>query len=578
MKSRKFFFMMSALVPALLFAQEGSLGDDRTETAVAAVKTNDAFANPISPVVYCADPTAIEHNGRIYVYATNDHQQFIANGHGGKNDYGAIKSLVVLSSADMVNWTHHGIIPVGQICGSWCYASWAPSIVSRVEEDGLTHFYLYFSNSGGGVGVITATDPLGPWTSPRNSSLISHSTRGVGDCNAPFDPGAVIDENGVGWVAFGGGDPNSTGTKLMPGNARIIKLHSDMVNTVGRASEIKAPYMFEASELNLINGRYVYTYCTHWVDGENWADYGSTLSPPTACSMTYMVNSGNPLNTDDWTYRGEYFANPGRMGFDFSNNHTHLQKYRGAYYLFYHTMSLERLKSSPGNGFRSVQVNRAPVVEATALIGKVTATNQGTSQLERVNPYLWQEAEMMANCGGIEYEHLACATNSASNSTADGTLALTDVSPGSWIMVRGVNFNSDSPTLSFIGRLAGKGILEVRLDDKDAAPAATLNFDSERLTEFQVDGLDASLFSGLHNVYLFFASARNVRFDAWTFDDGKANSIRQLPMKTSESESVEYFDLNGRKIKYGIEGHTGQMLIRKTVMDNGVSIVEKIVE
>jgi len=105
-----------------------------------------------------------------------------------------------------------------------------------------------------------------------------------------------------------------------------------------------------------------------------------------------------------------------------------------------------------------------------------------------------------------------------------------------------------------------------------------LNFDSERLTEFQVDGLDASLFSGLHNVYLFFASARNVRFDAWTFDDGKANSIRQLPMKTSESESVEYFDLNGRKIKYGIEGHTGQMLIRKTLMDNGVSIVEKIVE
>ena len=36
--------------------------------------------NPISASVFCADPTAIDYNGRLYVYGTNDHQQYIKNG------------------------------------------------------------------------------------------------------------------------------------------------------------------------------------------------------------------------------------------------------------------------------------------------------------------------------------------------------------------------------------------------------------------------------------------------------------------------------------------------------------------
>lgn len=34
--------------------------------------------NPINPYQFCADPTAIEHEGRLYVYGTNDQQQFNA--------------------------------------------------------------------------------------------------------------------------------------------------------------------------------------------------------------------------------------------------------------------------------------------------------------------------------------------------------------------------------------------------------------------------------------------------------------------------------------------------------------------
>ena len=36
--------------------------------------------NPISASVFCADPTAIEYNGRLYVYGTNDEQQYKIKG------------------------------------------------------------------------------------------------------------------------------------------------------------------------------------------------------------------------------------------------------------------------------------------------------------------------------------------------------------------------------------------------------------------------------------------------------------------------------------------------------------------
>ena len=105
-------------------------------------------ANPLSSNIFCADPTAIEYNGRLYVYGTNDQQ--VLEDHGTEMDYGYIKSLVVFSTDDMVNWIYHGRIEVGEIA-PWIYNSWAPSICSRVEDDGLTHFYLYFSNGGAGV-------------------------------------------------------------------------------------------------------------------------------------------------------------------------------------------------------------------------------------------------------------------------------------------------------------------------------------------------------------------------------------------------------------------------------------------
>lgn len=284
-------------------------------------------SNPISPNVFCADPTAVEYNGRLYVYGTNDHQQYEEVGKDGKNSYEKIKSLVVFSTDDMLNWVYHGRIEVGEIA-PWIYTSWAPSITSRVEDDGLTHFYLYFSNSGAGVGVITSTDPVTGWTDPLGKPLISSETEGLGDCPNPFDPGVCIDDNGVGWLAFGGGTA-ADGSEYMPKATRIVKLGSDMISLDSEIAQIPTYYAFEASELNYINGKYVYTYNTSWAERTEWEE---KTDPPSACSMAYMTTT-TPLNPESWEYRGHYFLNPGETGLGYSNNHTHMHKYKGQWYI-----------------------------------------------------------------------------------------------------------------------------------------------------------------------------------------------------------------------------------------------------
>ena len=66
--------------------------------ALAADYKGTNYNNPISANIFCADPTALEYKGRLYVYGSNDHQQFIANGKKGENSYGEIKSIVVFST------------------------------------------------------------------------------------------------------------------------------------------------------------------------------------------------------------------------------------------------------------------------------------------------------------------------------------------------------------------------------------------------------------------------------------------------------------------------------------------------
>ena len=447
--------------------------------------------NPISAEFFCADPTAVEYNGRLYVYGTNDHQQYIEKGANAENTYERIKSLVVISTDDMVNWTYHGVISTSLIA-PWIIASWAPSVISRVEEDGLTHFYLYFSNSGNGIGVLTATDPLGPWTDPLGHPLITPQTPGLTGCPQPFDPGAVIDENGVGWLSLGGGVAPG-GTDEMPGTARIVRLGSDLLSFDSGFAEIPAPYFFEASELNVVGGTYVYTYCTNWKGRTPW-DREEPL-PSTAC-MAYMTTE-TPLDPESWVYRGECFRNPGMSGFEYSNNHTHMHKFKGQWYMIYHTMALKKLMRIQG-GYRSLCVNPIEVDEAAAAIAVTGGTQRGiVESVAPVDAMREQDAAMRFDAAGLR---------------AFGAGGPYSLEAGAWFGVRQAAFPEDAAPAALLTRVKGKGVIEVHADALNGETVARLAFDGSGVARAET----LAEVTGVHDLYFVFADA-NLQLDAWQF-------------------------------------------------------------
>ena len=521
-----------------------------------------AAGNPISPCVFCADPTALVYDGRLYVYGTNDHQQFLVNNKSGSNGYGNIKSLVVFSTDDMMNWTFHGTIDVGTVCGSWCGQSWAPSAVWREGVNGKPEFFIYFANGGGSVGVIKGSSPIGPFTSPLNKALITHGMPGVDPCNWVFDPGVVIDDNGTGWIAFGGGDPQSTGSDLMPGNSRIAKLKKSMIALDGSAVNLPAPYLFEASELNVMNGKLVYTYNTSWSGRNAWSSYAKRGSnaAPSSCSMCYMVTD-DPLNPDAWEYRGEYFANPGSFGFGYGNNHTHLQQYEGDYYLFYHSMVLEQTMNTGASGFRSIGVNKATVNEKTQRISKVTATQSGVPGIRNLNPFVQQQAETMSTAGGVSYEDFSnISTPTAVNKLGNDASKTLQVrmAEGAWTMVRKADFGDDGVS-SFTVRARGTGVLEIRLNSLTAKAAARLEFSSSTYKNHTIE-IDTTAFTGVRNIYFVFTEATNVLFDSWQFapktaDDTGIEEIDNSQFTNDNSQQplipafeLFLYDLSGRRV------------------------------
>lgn len=541
--------------------------------------------NPLSASVFCADPTALEYNGRLYVYGSNDHQEFMANNKKNDNTYGNIKSIVVFSTDDMVNWTFHGTIDTKKICSSWTNnpwyvgygVSWAPSVTWRHNETtDKDEFFLYFCNSSHGVGVLKAESPIGPWKSPNNKLMITYDTPGANKqgTNANFDPGVMIDDNGVGWITFGGLGSNG----IMPDAARIIKLKPSMTAVDGKASIIHAPYHFEANELNYIGGKYVYTYCSNWANRDNteWENYkqehGITVNAPGGGTMCYMV-SDNPLDPDSWVFKGYY--GPGVAG----NNHSHLQKFHGSYYHIYHNHGDILLNPMKNDGaidasagdYRSICVNKATVNESTATVSLVTLNTTGVKQIKNLNPYELQQIETMASSGGVNYEDFTNITKNTKISTLGNDASenmQVKMKPSSWVSVRKVDFGTKG-AVKFTLRAKGTGKMELRTSSSPRSSLLTVDFSSEELEDhtFDIPADKLDKFKSVkNNLYLIITEGDNVVVDSWKFIEEGAAGIHD--MECSEAVTTQRYDLSGRKLS-GSNNHHG-IIIEQYIDKNGV--------
>ncbi len=572
-------FMTAALMVACL--------QTNAQTTLAKEFKSTGNGNPISGSVFCADPTALEYNGRLYVYGSNDHQEFIANGKKGENTYGSIKSIVVFSTDDMVNWTFHGTIDTNKLCATWTKnpwwhgygVSWAPSVTWRHNaETDKDEFFLYFCNSSHGVGVLTAESPIGPWKSPLKELMITYDTPGANKqgTNANFDPGVVIDDNGVGWMSFGGLGPST----IMPNAARIIKLKPSMIEVDGSAVTIPAPYHFEANELNVIGGKYVYTYCSNWANRDNaeWNTYktqkGITASAPDMCTMCYMV-SDNPMDPDSWVYKGVYGPHPGNGT---NNNHSHLQKFNGSYYHLYHNATLMEKMRAAGvidnetSIYRSLCVNKATVNESTATVNRVNTDLAGVTQIKEMNPYKLQQAETMATCGGIMYEDFTNVKKNGRINALGNEASLNlqvKMAEGSWTQLRKVDFGSNGASKIMV-RAKGEGTIEFRLGRSGVKPSATFSISSTDYNDYVVD-VDPQVFTGARTIYIVASSATDLYVDAWQAFE-TASGIQTL--SSNAVVNTQCYDLSGRRLS-GVKQHRG-IVIEQYTDENGVKHSRKI--
>lgn len=480
--------------------------------------------NPLFTQRFGADPCAMIYGDEVYIYMTNDVLEY-RNGSLIENSYGQINTINCVSSKDMVNWTDHGTMAVAKSGpAKWASCSWAPTACHKTIN-GKEKFFLYFANNGSGIGVVTSDCPWGPWTDPIGTELVSRRTPNCGNVTWLFDPAVLVDDDGTGYIYFGGGVPD--GKAADPGTARVAKLGADFTSISGSAVTMNPPYLFEDAGINKIGNKYIYSYCINWNTGGN--RYGFSNA-----EIGYMT-SDNPM--EPFSYTGVAYANQGAFlsGQNGGNNHHSMFKFKGNWYMTYHARMLQNaMNICPGNNlnYRSTHVDFVTVDEATGKITKSKGSEKGVPQVEPLNPFEKTEAETMAWMGGI-------------NTVYGGSnMLVTDIHKGDWIGVAGVDFGAGASV--FTARVTSKSDGAIKIC-KGSPSGDVIGYISVPNTNGQPQDISEKLETPVAGkTDLFFVFSGGFDFDFWQFKKSdvllnasesmvSAPATISLDVKTSEN-------------------------------------------
>ena len=457
--------------------------------------------NPVMVQRFGADPWAMVYNDRVYLYMTGDEPM---SGTGDKpktNDYSNITTLRVLSSADLVNWEDHGSVRAAGSSGAarWATNSWAPCAAWK-NIDGEDRFFLYFANSGGGIGVLTSDSPTGPFTDPIGKPLVSRATPTCAGVTWLFDPAVLVDEDGSAYLYFGGGIPD--GKQADPGTARVVKLNEDMISLDGDPVAIDPPWLFEDSGINRFGDTYVYSYCSNFNVPSSGSEQGFGSG-----EIVYMT-SDNPMGP--FTYAGKVLKNPSVFFGVGGNNHHCMFFFRDQWYITYHAATLDKAMGWNA-GYRSTFVDRLELT-ADGLPAPSKGTYTGVSQLQALNPYDPVPAATVISMAGATTE----LADPANRKAGTGAMAVISTSPDGWAAVAGVGFGSEgASSVRVVVRSEVPAGIEIVPDSVDGEPAAVLRIPAcEEDTEFTVDLLSA--LTGTHDLYFRFTESGTALLE-WQF-------------------------------------------------------------
>lgn len=371
--------------------------------------------NPLITQIFTADPNAVVYGDRVYVYTSHDVD--------GQEDFDMV-DYHVFSSTDMVNWQDHGVIIHADDL-SWATNLYAPGACSKNGK-----YYLYIPNSGSGIGVAVADDPGGPFVDPLREALL---TKSFPNANVEwlFDPACFVDEDGQGYLYFGGGPDGGQ-------NARVVRLNDDMISIMdSEATTIPTTAFFEAAFMHRRGDKYYFSYSSDFSSGHGAA-------------IEYLIGDG-PMS--GFEYQGKILNNANiNRG---NNNHHSIVEFAGKTYIFYHNRKLEQQLGVDKVNNRSIAVQEITYREdGTFPTLDMSTENYTVEQVKCLDGFQEVEAERLAAESGIEVEGLA-----------GGTVRVAQIEAGDWVAYSQVDFRDGATKLvARVASATGSGTIDVVID------------------------------------------------------------------------------------------------------------------
>ncbi|HOX51009.1 MAG TPA: glycoside hydrolase family 43 protein [Fibrobacteria bacterium] len=455
-------------------------------------------ANPVVTHRQLADPNAFVWNDRIYAMCSNDDD----NGNGYD-----MKSAVVISTKDLVNWTDHGDVFRTTRDAKWAAGSYAPTAVAAKGK-----VYMYFPNIASGVGVLIADRPEGPYKDPLGKALVSGSTYcPMAWC---FDPVVFVDDdpNKSAYLVWGGGTPYGS-------NFRGVALNADMISVKGGLTTLNTPNSFEGPFVHKYKGNYYIHY---------------PINPNS--NIEYGMSSTSPIS--GYTRKGVLLPNPTLNGQNINggnNSHESVFEYKGNWYMMYH----DRRLSTSSTYKRDVSIDKVEY-DADGTMKQVVVTT-GMPQLGAFDPYDSIPAATMSAQSGIK----------ASFNSGTWTNYLVPQKSGAWIKLSGVDFSSGAATFQVGAGTTSSGVsVEVRTGSQSGPVAGTCKLSAtSSTTTMATSQCPVTGLSGVKDVYLtFVGTTGNAQFSWFRFH--ASSGIRPTPAPAEVRRDVGYtvVDLAGKEV------------------------------
>jgi hypothetical protein len=455
--------------------------------------------NPIIRDKFAADPTGRVFGDRMYLFSSHD----IPPRPGVRGGF-IMEDYHVFSSADLIDWTDHGVI-VDQKDVPWVNSTsnsmWAPDCVFK---DGKYYFYFPANPKDGRekrIGVATADKPEGPYTPQPN---YIQNVLGI-------DPCVLQAKDGNAYLFWSLNDLFCA--KLKPNMLEIEGERAVFRNLRPADGKLlEGPFAFER------NGKYYLTYPR--ARSVESIDYAMSDNPMGPYEYKGIIIDEHPSGC--WT------------------NHHSIVQFQGTWYIFHH----DRLMST-SDSQRSAMIDYLHFNE-DGTIQKVVPTLRGVGvtkatekiQIDRYSDCAGNSQLRITRPGGGGRRGGAATAASApaaapapnTVTTPDGVV-ITYLDPqnmfggwktvlskkNAWIRYNEVDFAGNLKSVNVLSKSGQDATLEIRLDRLDSAPIAKVALgtaDDWKAFNARIDSVPP----GKHDIFITLASDSAAEIDWISFE------------------------------------------------------------